>query len=189
MCVVSHKFREGMDVEERLDKMEDKLDDIYEEVVGEERIKTGRYLLYDNDGQYDKLLNKRIDFKLSKKDGNEYRLIVIKDFRDIDDVEIDKDLEIEKIELHLEVFSDNSAFGKDMSNGRTTIAMFGKGGYLFFLEKGILVHEDYTNVFMEEMKTVKNDDDVVAHFFNYQLLYDSEASEKKKQEERVKGKD
>lgn len=67
--------------------------------------------------------------------------------------------------------------------------MFGKGGYLFFLEKGILVHEDYTNVFMEEMKTVKNDDDVVAHFFNYQLLYDSEASEKKKQEERVKGKD
>ena len=54
-CVVSHKFREGMEskeVEKRLDNMEDKLDDIYEEVVGE-GIKTGRYVYHEDDGEYD----------------------------------------------------------------------------------------------------------------------------------------
>lgn len=185
-CVVSHKFREGMEVEERLDKMEDKLDDIYEEVVGEERIKTGRYLFYDK-GESLERANKLINIKILKKGENEYRLIVMRDFKDID-----KDLEIEKLEYDLELFSDNSVFSKNVNSDKdTVILLFDKDGRYFISDDDIfLVNEKHIEDFMKKVKEIKEEnggkvsnDNLVRHF---RLNISENEALKRHEEERVK---
>ena len=167
MCVVSHKFREGMEVEERLGNMEDKLDDIYEEVVGEERIKTGKYVSYDERlNEYDERLN----VILTKKGDNKYHLSSMGEFN-----------------YNLELLSDNSLFGKSVSTKETTVVTFGKGEYLFVWEKVLYVHEDYKRKFLEEMDKVNSDEDGewYKHFFHTRLI-DSDAI-KRQEDELEKG--
>ena len=192
VCVVSHKFREGMDqkeVKKRLDKMEDKLDDIYEEVVGEgeERIKTGKYLLYDK-GEYEELANKRIKINISKKGGNEYKLVFTKDFKDIKE-----DVEVEKAEYKLELFSDYSMFGKNVNSDKDTIIMlFDKGGRFFLLDDIFFVNAVHKEDFTEEVKLVKEKNDgkvsnenLITHF---SLNTSKNEANRKYEEERVKEK-
>lgn len=174
-CVVSHKFREGMEskeVEKRLDNMEDKLDDIYEEVVGE-GIKTGRYVYHEDDGEYDDELS----FILTKEGGNEYSFSgTIKE---------------ENIRFKLELFSDNSMLGKYVKNGDTDVIMsfvFDKSGNFFFAEKGFFVHVDYKEEFLEEVKrAAKGKKDGVLFWWDLieyfdMKVYENEAVTKREEE-------
>ena len=174
-CVASHKFREGMEgkeVEERLDKMEDKLDDIYEEVVGE-GIKTGRYVYHEDDGEYDDELS----FILTKEGGNEYSL--------------SSTIKEENIGFKLELFSDNSMLGKYVKNGDTdmiTAFVFDKSGNFFFVEKGFFVHVDYKEEFLEEVKrAAKGKKDGVLFWWDLieyfdMKVYENEAVTKREEE-------
>ena len=168
VCVVSHKFREGMDqkeVKKRLDKMEDKLDDIYEEVVGEgeERIKTGKYVAYHvRLNEYEE----RIYAILTNKGGNKYHLS-----------------SLDKFNYDLELLSDNSLFGRNVSTKGTTVVTFGKGEYLFIWDKALYVHEDYKSIFIKEMEKqmTDKDDKWYLYFFNNKLI-DNEAIKREKEE-------
>lgn len=171
-CVVSHKFREGMEnnvVEERLDIMDDKLDDIYEKVVGEDRIKTGKYVIHE-DGEY------RDDFSviLTKKDDNEYSLRST--FEDED----------KNFSINLELFSDNSMLGNDVKTGDMITLMFDKSGEFFFAEKAFFVHVDYKKEFLEDVKKAKGKNDSIIwwdliDYFDLKA-FKNEASEKKDKE-------
>ena len=181
-CVVSHKFREGMvgkkdevEVEERLNEIDDKLDDIYEEVVGEgggeERIKTGKYVYHKDDGEY----NEDLSIVLTKKGGNEYSLRST--FKD----------EKKNFSINLELFSDNSMLGKDVKTGDMSILLFHKSGKFFFTEKAFFVHVDYKKEFLEDVKKAKGKNDSIIwwdliDYFDMMKAFKNEASEKKDKE-------
>ena len=172
-CVVSHKFREGMEnkvVEERLDIMDDKLDDIHEKVVGEggQRINTGKYVIHE-DGEYDDYFT----LILTKKEGNEYSLRST--FED------EKD---ENFTIDLELFSDNSMLGKDVKTGDMITMVFDKSGEFFFFEKVFFVHVDYKKEFLEAEQEAMGNKDSVHHtnlidYFDLKV-YENEATEKRK---------
>ena len=116
-------------------------------------------------------------------------MIVMKDFKDID-----KDLEIEKLEYDLELFSDNSVFSKNVNSDKdTVILLFDKDGRYFISNDDIfLVNEKHESDFMKKVKEIKEEnggkvsnDNLVRHF---RLNTSENEALKRHEEERVKRK-